>query len=81
MKEKCDRCHAIASLGIEARDEEEGAPDMSNVSADVPSADWIVKWVLREEAKEDGTKHQKPYEGSKKNLKKISEWMMTLKTS
>lgn len=81
MKEKCDRCHAIASLGIEARDPEEEAPDMSNAGATLASADWAKQWVLREVTKEDGTKHQQPYDGSKKNLDKISKWLMTLETS
>lgn len=80
LKERCDRCHSISSLGIEAKDEDEGAPDMSNAGATLASAEWAEKWVLREETK-DGKKHQKPYEGSKKNLKRISEWLMTLKTS
>jgi hypothetical protein len=80
LKEKCDRCHAIASLGIEARDKEEEAPDLSNAGDSLPSADWVVKWVMREETK-DGKKHQKPYEGSKKNLGRISDWLVTLKTS
>lgn len=80
LRERCDRCHAISSLGIEAKDEEEEAPDLSNAGATLPSAEWIEKWVLREETK-DGKKHQKPYEGSKKRLTQISEWLMTLETS
>lgn len=78
IKEKCDRCHAVSSLGIEARDEEE-APDLSNAAARLPSAQWATDWVLRKETK-DGKKHQRPYKGSKKNLAKISEWLMTLKS-
>lgn len=81
LREGCDRCHAISSLGIEARDPEEEAPDMSNAGADVESAEWIEKWVLREVEKEDGTKHSRPYEGSKKRLQLIAEWLMTLETS
>ena len=80
LKEKCDRCHSVSSLGIEARDKEEEAPDMSNASASLPSAEWAKDWVLRKETK-DGKKHQKPYQGSKKNLDKISKWLMTLETS
>ena len=81
LKEKCDRCHSISSLEIEARDKEEGAPDLSNAAALVPSADWVTQWVMREVANADGKKHQKPYQGSKKNLEKISAWLVTLKTS
>jgi len=80
LKEKCDRCHSVSSLGIEARDKEEEAPDMSNAAATLPSAEWAKNWVLRKETK-DGKKHQRPYQGSKKNLDKISKWLMTLETS
>lgn len=80
LEAKCNMCHAVESAGIEAVRDGSKAPDMSNAGADIESAEWAKKFVLRETDK-DGKKHQRPWKGPEKDLDQIVAWLLTLKTS
>lgn len=87
---KCTQCHSIDSLKIakvkshgEDDDEaDEGGkklepPDLSGIGNEA-KADFIVKWLKKEEAV-DGHKHKKKFKGSEEDLHVLADWLGTLK--
>jgi cytochrome c551/c552 len=76
---KCNKCHAIESQGI-ARDgkppEGKQPPDLSDVGSK-HKADWIQKWLMKEE-EQNGKKHIKKFSGSEDELKTVATWLAGL---
>ena len=76
-------CHAIASQGIDrvtSAPLPAGAktpPDLSGVGLK-HKADWIQKWLMKEEEQE-GKKHLKKFQGPEADLTTLSNWLSTLK--
>jgi cytochrome c1 len=88
-KLKCNKCHSITALGIEAtkdKDDDEDVaendakepPDLSTASAE-RDAEWLAKWLKKDVKNEDGKKHKPKFKGTDEDLNKVVEFMTTLK--
>ena len=88
-KNKCTQCHTIQAVNIskeESEEEEEAVegeekvdpPDLSGAGKE-RTAEWITKWLKKEEKTKKGRKHKKKFKGGEDELKSISEWLAGLK--
>ncbi len=77
---KCNLCHTIDSQGIAKTSDKMKAPDLSNASGLVESADWL-KSFLKKEVKKDDKAHQREFKGTDEELDTVVQWLMTLKKS
>ncbi|MBL7128153.1 MAG: cytochrome c [Ignavibacteria bacterium] len=77
--EKCNLCHSVSTVGIEAKTKKEAfkGPDLVNL-ADSFEADWIVKY-LKKEADKDGKSHKKPFKGTDEELQALVDWLLEQK--
>lgn len=81
---KCESCHAIKSMAIEAK-KAEGEDAGDNKGSDLSGvglkrdADFIVKYLQKLEAIE-GKKHMKKFKGTEDELKMLASWLAELKT-
>ena len=66
-------------FGDDEEEEEEEAGDLSNVGSE-HDADWLVKYLKKTVANEDGKKHRKRFKGSDEALRDLSAWLATMKT-
>ena len=75
---KCDRCHAVASEGIEAttKSARMKGPDLDGLG-ESRTAEWIVQYV-KKEVNLDGKDHRSKYTGTDSDLETIAEWLVTL---
>ncbi len=80
MAKKCNLCHAIDSQGIAKKSEKMKGKELSNIGSEGKSADWLKGWLLQTELKE-GEKHKKKFKGTDQEMKAITNWLLTLKTS
>lgn len=80
LENKCNLCHTIDSQGIAKTSEKMKAPDLSNASGLVESADWL-KSFLKKEVKKDDKNHQREFKGTGEELDAVVQWLMTLKKS
>lgn len=80
LDKKCNLCHTIDSQGIVKTSEKMKAPDLSNASGLVESADWL-KSFLKKEVKKDDKGHQREFKGTDGELDAVVQWLMTLKKS
>jgi len=80
LAQKCNLCHTIDSQGIAKTSEKMKAPDLSNASGLVESADWL-KSFLKKEVKKDDKNHQREFKGTPEELDAVVQWLMTLKKS
>ena len=78
VEEKCDRCHAIASLGIEAttKSDRMRGPDLGETDQQ-RTAEWIVRYVAKQ-IELDGKSHRTTYKGTQENLEAIAKWLSQL---
>jgi cbb3-type cytochrome oxidase cytochrome c subunit len=76
---KCNMCHSIQAKGIEATVKVAAmqGPDLSTTGAS-HSAEWIVKFVNKEE-KMDDKEHTPKYAGTKEQLDAAAAWLAGLK--
>ena len=78
---KCTNCHTIKSQSVErtgkAEDSETKPPDLSGVGLK-HDADWITKWLMKEET-QHGKKHLKKFKGPDDDLQVLSKWLASLK--
>jgi len=72
---KCNMCHTVKSAGIESKKSD--AIDLSNVGAEMKKDD-IIKY-LKKEMKLNDKDHKTAFKGSDEDLKKLVEWLSTLK--
>jgi len=77
--QKCNLCHDVSTVGIEAKTKSEKlkGPDLVNL-ADSYEADWIVKYV-KKEAELDGKTHKKPFKGTDEELQALVDWLLEQK--
>ena len=77
--EKCNLCHAVSTVGIEAKTKSDKlkGPDLVNLADDY-EADWIVKY-LKKEADKEGKSHTKPFKGSDEELQALVDWLLEQK--
>lgn len=76
VDQKCNMCHTVKSVGIESKKSD--ATDLSNVGAEMKSEDMIK--YLKKEMKLNNKDHKTAFKGSDEDLKKLVEWLSTLKT-
>lgn len=90
LDQKCESCHAIASLKIEkkasaaketadAGSKKKEPPDLSDIGSKV-KADWLGQYLMKT-ADREGVKHMKKFKGNADSLKVMVDWLMTLKTA
>ena len=82
LSSKCNTCHSIDSLQIARttgkKTTETGPPDLSTVGSK-HKADWMAKFLLKEEAAASGKKHMKQFTGKPEELQTLTSWLETLK--
>lgn len=78
LAEKCNTCHAIEALGIEAKTKSETlrGPDLSTVGSR-HSAGELAAYLARETTI-GGEKHKKEFKGSDEELQALARWLATL---
>jgi mono/diheme cytochrome c family protein len=82
LAQKCNVCHSIDSQSVartSTSDKMKG-PDLSNVGGE-HLAPWITQWIKKEVAATDGKKHMPAWKGTDDELKKLADWLATLKKS
>uniref|UniRef100_A0A832DI44 Cytochrome c n=1 Tax=Ignavibacterium album TaxID=591197 RepID=A0A832DI44_9BACT len=72
---KCNMCHTVKSAGIESKKSD--ATDLSNAGAEMKAEDMIK--YLKKEMKLNNKDHKTAFKGSDEDLKKLVEWLSTLK--
>ena len=77
--EKCNLCHDVSTVGIEAKTKSEKlkGPDLVNL-AEVYEAEWIAKYV-KKEADKEGKTHKKPFKGTDEELQALVDWLLEQK--
>lgn len=78
MAQKCNTCHSVEAVGIEAKvkSEKMKGPDLSKV-ATRHDAEWIAQYI-KKEVDLDGKKHTKGFTGSDEELQAIIDWFEKL---
>ena len=78
---KCERCHAISRVGVEATTTSERmlGPDLSEVGSR-HDAEWIRSYLRKEVDLEDKA-HRTEWKGTKDDLERIAAWLVGLKGS
>lgn len=79
LEHKCNKCHSIESFEIAAtiKVEKMKGPDLST-AGDHVEADWVVQFVNKQVQRE-GKDHKGKFQGSKKELQTIADWIAALK--
>lgn len=72
---KCSMCHTVTSAGITSKKSD--ATDLSAVGKD-KTAEFLLKY-LKKEAKLNDKDHKSTFKGSDEDLKKLVDWLLTLK--
>ncbi len=80
LGQKCNLCHTIDSQGIAKTSDKMKAPDLSNASGLIESADWL-KSFLKKQVKKDDKNHLREFKGTDEELDAVVQWLMTLKKS
>jgi cytochrome c553 len=71
---RCDRCHGVATAGVEAR--KPRASDLSHAGATRDAA-WIRDYILRNELIDD-SQHPVAWKGSDAELDTLVAWLASL---
>lgn len=79
LEAKCNLCHGIESLGIEAKTKSDKlrGKDLSTIGAD-HDAEWFTAFLKRE-IELDGAKHKKSFTGTDEELMTLVDWLTELK--
>jgi mono/diheme cytochrome c family protein len=72
---KCSMCHTVKSAGIESKKSD--ATDLSTVGKD-RTVEFLTKY-LKKEVKLNDKDHKSSFKGTDDELKKLVEWLSTLK--
>ncbi len=75
---KCNMCHAVPTVGIEAKTSSEKmkGPDIVDLKVE---RDWMFKFLKREVQK-DGAQHKKEFKGSDEELQALVDWLLEQKS-
>ena len=73
---KCGTCHAVESAKLVTKSKKP-APDLSSIGT-AKKADFLHKYLMKQE-KIEGKAHPVAFKGSEEDLKKLTEWLGTLK--
>ena len=76
LAERCEMCHSVSSVGIEAKTKSENmlGPDLAGVGSR-HDAEWIHKYLLKEIEGDNGP-HKKVFGGSDDDLSLLIDWLM-----
>lgn len=72
---KCNMCHTVTVAGIESKKSD--AHDIKQIDASKGTEFWL-KYLMKKE-KLNGKDHKTAFKGSEEDLKKIVDWLLTLK--
>lgn len=75
VENKCNMCHTVKSVGIESKKSD--ATDIKALEED-KNAEFWMKYLMKKE-KLNGKDHKTAFKGSEEDLKKIVDWLLTLK--
>ena len=78
MAERCNMCHAVAAVGIEAKTSSEKmlGPDLSGYQSPVDFE--TLAAYMRKEAELEGGKHKGNFKGSDEDLRTMMDWLAAL---
>jgi hypothetical protein len=78
LSNKCDRCHAVASQGIErdAKSKKQRGSDLGEVGA-ARDADWLRRYIRKQVQLEDKD-HAVAWKGSNAELEALIAWLDAL---
>lgn len=78
MTHKCNLCHAVEAVGIEAKvkSEKMKGPELSGYAA--TDTDSLEAFLRKEETLNE-TEHKRAYEGSREELDQLLKWLAELK--
>lgn len=77
LDQKCNMCHSVSTMDIEAttKSERMKGPDLVNLDYET---EWVVMY-LKKEADKDGKKHMKPVKGSDEEIEALAMWILEQK--
>ncbi len=79
---KCNMCHAVSTVGIEAKTTSEKmmGPDLVNLAKHETLGDAAVLGkYIKQEAKLDGEEHKKGFKGTDEELQALVDWLLEQK--
>lgn len=84
LKHRCNICHSVDSLGIQAELKGKGvpdkAPDLSDAADLIPNKEWVESFLVKKETK-DGTTHPMKFTGGGRQMTSLVDWLMSLNTT
>ena len=82
LDHKCNMCHAVSTVGIEAKttSEKMKGPDLVNLAAHETLGDaaTLAKYI-KQEAQLDGEEHKKGFKGTDEELQALVDWLLEQK--
>ena len=82
LDQKCNMCHAVSTVGIEAKTKSEKmmGPDLVNLAdhESLGDAATLAKYI-KQEAKIDGEEHKKGFKGTDEELQALVDWLLEQK--
>jgi len=72
---RCNLCHAVASVGIEAKSSKTEGPDLGGLVVEELEA---LAAYLRKETEIEGEEHKKTFKGTDEELQVIVDWLAGL---
>lgn len=81
---KCTTCHSIESAGLKSTMGDKspaakaGMGDLSDVGSLHPDPAWIMRYLTKKENQKEKP-HPKAFTGTEADLKKLAEWLASLK--
>jgi cytochrome c5 len=77
MDQKCNLCHSVSTVGIEAKTKSEKmkGPDLVNLGQDAG----LLTDYLKGDAEINGEKHKKKVKGSDEEIKALVDWILAQK--
>jgi mono/diheme cytochrome c family protein len=79
LAQKCNTCHSVAALGIEAttKSEKMKGPDLSAVGS-AHDAAFFAKFLRKEVPNTTGNTHKAPWKGTDVDLQTLTGWLAGL---
>jgi len=76
--QKCDMCHSVSTVGIEAKTKSAAMAGGDLVDLD-READWLVQY-LKKEIQLNDKDHKKGFKGTDEELNVLVQWLLDQKT-
>jgi cytochrome c len=74
---KCIACHSVDAAGIEKKNPNSKAPDLSTIGSKYDAA-FLMKFLSKEETIND-KKHGMAFKGTDEEFKALADWLASLK--